>query len=67
MLNSKKWGVKFTQFLQTRILPHKAWHDTSEEIKKIQYPMIGDPTWTLAKNFDVLIEAEGLADQLVHS
>src|SRR5690606_35945636 len=32
-------------------------------IGKIQYPMIGDPTWTLAKNFEVLIEAEGLADR----
>ena len=42
---------------------HKAWHDSSEEIKKIEYPMVGDPTWTLAKNFDVLIEADGLADR----
>ena len=23
---------------------HKAWHDTSDTIGKIQYPMIGDPT-----------------------
>ncbi|MEZ6840958.1 redoxin domain-containing protein [Acinetobacter baumannii] len=28
-----------------------------------QYPLIGDPTWTLSKNFDVLIESEGLADR----
>jgi len=42
---------------------HKAWHDASEEIGKIQYPMLGDPAWTLAKNFEVLIEAEGLADR----
>ena len=32
-------------------------------IGKIQYPLIGDPTWTLSKNFDVLIETEGLADR----
>ncbi len=25
--------------------------------------MLGDPTWTLAKNFEVLIESEGLADR----
>jgi len=25
--------------------------------------MVGDPTWTLAKNFEVLIESEGLADR----
>ena len=23
---------------------HKAWHDVSETIKKIKFPMIGDPT-----------------------
>ena len=40
---------------------HKAWHDTSESIKKVQYALIGDPTATLARNFDVLIEEEGMA------
>ncbi len=25
--------------------------------------MVGDANWTLAKNFDVLIEADGLADR----
>ena len=40
---------------------HKAWHDTSDTIKKIQYPMIGDPTGTLTRNFGVMIEAAGLA------
>ncbi|KAF5305040.1 hypothetical protein FQR65_LT18783 [Abscondita terminalis] len=42
---------------------HKAWHDSSEEIKKIEYVMVGDPTWVLAKNFEVLIESAGLADR----
>lgn len=40
---------------------HKAWHDTSEAIKKVKYPLVGDPTQTLARNFEVLIEEEGLA------
>jgi peroxiredoxin len=40
---------------------HKAWHDTSDTIAKIQYPMIADPTGTLTRNFDVMIEEEGLA------
>jgi peroxiredoxin (alkyl hydroperoxide reductase subunit C) len=40
---------------------HKAWHDASDTIKKIQYPMIGDPTAAISRNFDVLIEEEGLA------
>ena len=42
---------------------HKAWHDTSKRIQKIQYPMLADPTATLAKDFDVYIEADGLAER----
>ncbi len=40
---------------------HKAWHDASDTIKKIQYPMVGDPTGVISRNFDVMIESEGLA------
>ncbi|CAG9298226.1 alkyl hydroperoxide reductase subunit C [Celerinatantimonas diazotrophica] len=42
---------------------HKAWHDSSDTISKIQYPMIGDPTHLLANNFGVLRENEGVADR----
>lgn len=42
---------------------HKAWHDASETIKKIQYPMLADPTGALARDFDVMIEADGLAER----
>ena len=40
---------------------HKAWHDTSDAIKKVNYPLIGDPTGKLSRNFEVMIEEEGLA------
>jgi peroxiredoxin (alkyl hydroperoxide reductase subunit C) len=40
---------------------HKAWHDTSEAIRKVRYTMIGDPTGTITRNFEVMIEEEGLA------
>lgn len=40
---------------------HKAWHDTSETIKKIQYHMLADPTGALSRAFGVYIEEEGLA------
>ncbi len=40
---------------------HKAWHDASETIKKIKFPMLGDPTGRIARGFDVMIEEEGLA------
>ncbi len=42
---------------------HKAWHDTSETIEKIQYPMLGDPTGVLSKGFKVYIKENGLAER----
>ncbi|SFM00963.1 alkyl hydroperoxide reductase subunit C [Salibacterium qingdaonense] len=42
---------------------HKAWHEASESINKIEYTMIGDPSQQLSRNFDVLREDEGLADR----
>ena len=42
---------------------HKAWHETSETIGKITYPMLGDPTGTVSRNFEILREDEGLANR----
>lgn len=42
---------------------HKAWHDTSNTIKKIKYPMLADPTGVLSRGFDVMIEEAGLAER----
>lgn len=42
---------------------HKAWHDVSERIKKIHYPMLADPTHAIAKDFEVYIEEDGLAER----
>ncbi|MBB6449157.1 peroxiredoxin (alkyl hydroperoxide reductase subunit C) [Geomicrobium halophilum] len=42
---------------------HKGWHDSSEKIGKITYPMIGDPSQTISRNFQVLDEESGLADR----
>jgi peroxiredoxin (alkyl hydroperoxide reductase subunit C) len=40
---------------------HKAWHDTSETIRKVDFPLLADPTGTLTRAFGVHIEEEGLA------
>ena len=40
---------------------HKAWHDASESIRKIQYPMLADPTGLLSRAFGVMIEEAGMA------
>ncbi|MBU0527685.1 MAG: redoxin domain-containing protein [Candidatus Micrarchaeota archaeon] len=40
---------------------HKAWHDNSPAIKKIQYPMGADPTHEMCKVFGTHIPSEGLS------
>lgn len=40
---------------------HKAWHDASDSIRKIKYPMLADPTGALSRGFGVMIEDEGMA------
>ena len=41
----------------------KAWHESSERIGKVEFPMIGDPTGKLSKDLDIYIEAEGLTER----
>jgi peroxiredoxin (alkyl hydroperoxide reductase subunit C) len=40
---------------------HKAWHDASESIRKIKYPMLADHTGALSRALGVLNEADFLA------
>lgn len=40
---------------------HKAWHDTSDAIGKVDYLMGADPTGAVSQLFDVYIDDEGLA------
>jgi peroxiredoxin len=57
----KDMGVEVYSVSTDTHFTHKAWHDTSETIKKIKYPMLADPTGHLARAFGVYIEDEGLA------
>ena len=57
----QEMGVEVYSVSTDTHFTHKAWHDSSDTIGKINFPMIGDPTGTLARNFDVMIEEEGLA------
>jgi peroxiredoxin (alkyl hydroperoxide reductase subunit C) len=59
----QKLGVEIYSVSTDTHFTHKAWHDTSDTISKIQYPMIADPTHAISRNFDVLIEADGIADR----
>ena len=59
----QKMGVEVYSVSTDTHFTHKAWHDASETIKKIQYVMVGDPTGTITRNFGVMIEEAGLAER----
>lgn len=59
----KELGVEVYSVSTDSHFVHKAWHDSSEAIGKVTYIMIGDPSHTISRNFDVLIEEEGVADR----
>jgi peroxiredoxin (alkyl hydroperoxide reductase subunit C) len=57
----QEMGVEVYSVSTDTHFTHKAWHDSSDTIGKIQYPMIGDPTGKISRNFGVMIEEDGLA------
>ena len=59
----QRLGVEIYAVSTDTHFTHKAWHDTSETIGKIRYPMIGDPTGAITRNFGVMIEEAGLAER----
>lgn len=59
----QKLGVEIYSVSTDTHFSHKAWHDHSPAIGKIKYTMVGDPTGAITRNFDVMIEAAGLADR----
>ncbi|MEG0384594.1 MULTISPECIES: alkyl hydroperoxide reductase subunit C [Solibacillus] len=59
----KSLGVEVYSVSTDTHFTHKAWHDTSDVIGTIEYIMIGDPSHTISKGFDVLNEEDGLAER----
>ncbi len=59
----KKLGVEIYSVSTDTHFTHMAWHENSETIKNIEFPMVGDPTGLISRNFDVMIEDKGLADR----
>ena len=57
----KDMGVEVYSVSTDTHFVHKAWHDASDTIKKINYPMLADPTGELCRAFGVYIEDAGLA------
>ena len=59
----KEAGCEIYSVSEDTHFVHKAWADASDTIKKIQYPMLADPTGALARDFEVMIEADGMAER----
>ena len=57
----KSLGVEVYSVSTDSHFVHKAWHDASESIRKITYPMLADPTGVLSRGFGVMIEEDGMA------
>ena len=57
----QEMGVEVYSVSTDTHFTHKAWHDTSDTIGKITYPMLADPTGRLSRALGVYIEDAGLA------
>ena len=49
----KKLNVEVYAISTDTHFSHKAWHDSSESINKIKFPMLADPTGALARTLEV--------------
>jgi peroxiredoxin len=54
-------GVEVLSISTDTVFTHKAWHDSSETIKKIKFPMVADPTGEISKAYKTYIYEEGLS------
>lgn len=59
--NFKKEGAEVISVSTDTAFVHKAWHDHSDSIKKIKFPMLADPTGALCKALGVYLPEEGLS------
>ena len=54
-------GAEVLSVSTETVFSHKAWHDNSAAIKKVQFPMAADPTGRICREFGTYIEGEGLS------
>jgi len=57
----KKLDAEVISVSTDTVFTHKAWHDSSEAIKKVTFPMAADPASRLCQALGVYIPNEGLA------
>lgn len=57
----KSLGAEIISVSTDTAFVHKAWHDNSQTIKKIKFPMLADPARRVCSKYYTLIEEEGLS------
>ena len=57
----QKLGAEILSISTDTVFTHKAWHDSSETIKKIKFPMVADPSHEISWKYQTLIPEEGVA------
>ncbi|MBM4151971.1 MAG: redoxin domain-containing protein [Kiritimatiellaceae bacterium] len=57
----QKAGAEIISISTDTAFAHKAWHDTSDAIKTVDYPMGADPTGNISRLFGTYMEENGLA------
>lgn len=57
----KELGAEVISVSTDTAYVHKAWHDDSDTIKKIKFPMLADPALRVTKSYWTLIEKEGVS------
>lgn len=57
----KEMGAEVLSVSTDTVFVYKVWYDSSETIKKIQYPMLSDPTGNICRDYGIYIDEEGLS------
>lgn len=57
----KQLGAEVLSVSTDTAFVHKAWHDNSQTIKKITFPMLADPNAQICTNYGTIIPMEGLS------
>lgn len=57
----RELGAEILSVSTDTVFVHKAWHDHSDAVRKVNYPMFADPTGNLSRLFGTYIDAEGVS------
>ncbi len=57
----KSEGAEIVSISTDTVFVHKAWHDNSEAIKKIKYPMLADPAGKMCRALGTYLKEEGVS------